>query len=90
MTDFNFAELEPQVLWRRFGELVAVPRPSKDEGRAIEYVRSWAQQHGFEARGDSAGNLCVHVPATDGFAGCDPVIIQGCNKQQLTPCLDWV
>ncbi len=77
MTAFDFEQLEPVALWRRFGELMVVPRPSKDEGAAIEYVRQWAAKHGFPSQGDAAGNLSVHVPGSPGFEDAAPVIIQG-------------
>ncbi len=60
----NFPLPQPASIWSRFFELVSVPRPSKAEGAAIDYLASWAASLGFESRRDSAGNLVVHVPST--------------------------
>ncbi len=75
MVDWN--ELEPAAVWRYFGELVAVPRPSKQEEQAMEWVRSWAQERGYSIAGDAAGNVVVRVPGKGDLKDAPPVIIQG-------------
>ncbi len=55
---------EPAIVWNRFFELLQVPRPSKAEGAAIDFLNRWADALGFESRRDSAGNLVVHVSST--------------------------
>ncbi len=69
---------EPKTVWTRFFELVAVPRPSKAEGAAIDYLQKWAEQHKFEARKDGVGNLVVHVPAAGKHANASatPLLLQ--------------
>ena len=34
-------QLEPQVLWNKFADLNAVPRPSKREDRVIEFMKEF-------------------------------------------------
>lgn len=55
---------EPKAVWRHFLDLVAVPRPSKDEGQAVDFIENWAKRLGYESKRDRANNICVHVPAT--------------------------
>jgi dipeptidase D len=70
----EFPTPEPARVWTHFFDLVAVPRPSKNEGAAIDHIERWAKQHGYLALRDKANNLAVHVPATRGSAS--PVILQ--------------
>ncbi|NIQ85693.1 MAG: beta-Ala-His dipeptidase [Acidobacteria bacterium] len=70
------AELTPSSLWSRFDALTRVPRPSKKEERVRAWVLEWAAGHGFATREDSAGNIVVVVPATDGRDGAPVVVLQ--------------
>lgn len=67
---------EPTLLWTRFFELVCVPRPSKEETPAIDFLQRWAKGLGFDARRDAVGNLSVHVPATNKSPANATVILQ--------------
>ena len=67
---------EPVTVWNRFFELLQVPRPSKAEGAAIDFLDRWANSLGFESRRDAAGNLVVHVPGTTGQSASPSVILQ--------------
>ncbi|XZE33974.1 beta-Ala-His dipeptidase [Pirellulaceae bacterium SH501] len=71
----SFPTPEPKVVWNHFFDLVAVPRPSKNEGAAIDHIEQWAKKLGFIAKRDSVNNLCVHVPASKATA-TPPVILQ--------------
>jgi dipeptidase D len=71
------AQLEPRSLWKYFSAIADVPRPSKHEEKIVEYVRSFAAEHGFEVKSDAVGNLIVYVPATPGHENAPTVIIQG-------------
>ena len=68
---------EPSLIWKRFFELVAVPRPSKAEGAAIDFLERWADGLGLDARRDATGNLVVHVPATRSASA--PTVILQCH-----------
>lgn len=67
---------EPTVVWTRFFDLVQVPRPSKAEGAAIDFLDRWALGLGFESRRDATGNLVVHVPSTDRQKSVPVVVLQ--------------
>lgn len=71
----NFATPEPVVVWNHFFDLVATPRPSKNEGLAVDFVEAWATKLGFRSCRDKANNIVVHVPATSAN-NKPPVILQ--------------
>jgi dipeptidase D len=68
--------LEPAEVWSHFGALNAIPRPSKKEERARQYVLDVARAAGVEARTDARGNAVVYVPATPGRESAPAVAIQ--------------
>ncbi len=76
MTSAAFPTPEPKKIWERFFELVAVPRPSKQERPAIEHLAKWAAKLGLDSRRDATGNLVVHVPSTKSDANRSAVILQ--------------
>ena len=61
------AGLGPRAFWGHFGALTRIARPSRHEEPAIEHVRAWAVEHGFELQQDAGRNLVVHVPASPGL-----------------------
>lgn len=65
MTPKNvFAGLEPDALWACFSCITEIPRPSGQESAIAEWLANWASTQGFSSRRDTAGNLCVYVPAS--------------------------
>ena len=71
-----YAGLEPAEVWRHFGALNAIPRPSRREQQAIDYVLQIAAAAGAAAEVDPRGNAIVRVPATPGREGHPTVAIQ--------------
>jgi dipeptidase D len=69
------SDLEPTPLWRRFDEILEIPRGSKNEGRVRDYVLGIASDLGLEATVDDTGNVVVRKPGTDGRDG-PPTILQ--------------
>lgn len=72
-----FDGLEPRDLWEHFSNLTQIPRPSKQEGRAVAYVESVARRLGVVPRRDDAGNVLVPVPATPGREKAPTLVLQG-------------
>ncbi len=68
--------LEPALLWRHFDAIRSIPRPSGEEQRIVDHVKTWAHDHGWSYRVDQVGNLCVVVPATAGLDQTAPVALQ--------------
>jgi dipeptidase D len=53
------------------------PRCSKDEAIISQWLEAWANDLGYAARKDTAGNICIDVPATAGHENAPIMIIQG-------------
>lgn len=75
--DKDIRKLEPQVLWNHFADINAIPRPSKKEGKAIEYLKAFGEKLGLPTYVDKVGNVIISKPATPGKEKCIPVILQG-------------
>lgn len=61
-----YAGLKPAEVWRHFGALNGIPRPSGEEAAACEYVKKVAADSGAQAAQDSYGNVVVRIAATPG------------------------
>ncbi|NHF61165.1 aminoacyl-histidine dipeptidase [Flavobacteriaceae bacterium TP-CH-4] len=59
--------LEPKAVWNKFTDLNAVPRPSKKEGRVIQFMLDFGQSLGLETFRDTVGNVIIRKPATKGM-----------------------
>jgi dipeptidase D len=82
-----FAGLQPAAVWQHFATICAIPRPSKQEGRLRETLRTWAEARGLATRVDGAGNLIIAKPAAPGCAGAPGVVLQShldmvCQKNE--------
>ena len=84
------AGVEPRSFWNHFEALTRIARPSRAEEPAIEHVRAWADANGLPVRSDSARNLVIDVPATEGREGAPVVTLQGhldmvCEREPDSP-----
>lgn len=68
--------LRPQPLWNYFEDICQVPRPSKKEGKIIEFLLDFAKENNLEAKKDSAGNVLITKPAVAGKDGSPTVVLQ--------------
>jgi len=71
-----FAGLEPAALWNHFAEIVRIPRPSGQEAAVAEWLANWAGKKKFSHRCDSAGNICIYVPASKGLSDSPTTALQ--------------
>ena len=83
------SNIAPQVIWKNFSKLNAVPRPSKKEERVIEFAASFGKSLGLETTVDAVGNVIIKKPATPGMEDRKPVILQShldmvCQKNNDT------
>ena len=69
-------DLQPQVLWKHFNDLCAIPRPSKKEGKAAEFVKEFAIAQGLDYTVDVTGNVIIRKPASAGMEDRPGVILQ--------------
>lgn len=60
-------DLEPKEVWSIFHELTQVPRPSKREGKAVEFAYNFGKSLGLETIKDEVGNVIIRKPATKGM-----------------------
>jgi len=72
----KIARLDPEPVWRNFVRFNAIPRPSKKEQKALEYVENFGKKLGLETFRDKAGNVIIRKPATPGMENRKPVILQ--------------
>ncbi|MCC6652448.1 MAG: beta-Ala-His dipeptidase, partial [Candidatus Eisenbacteria bacterium] len=68
--------LQPAALWQYFAELSRIPRESKKEKAAGDWVVRVAGQLGLPHVRDRAGNVVVRVPASPGREGVPSVCLQ--------------
>ncbi len=71
-----FAGLEPATLWTHFSRITKIPRPSGQESAIAEWLANWASVQGYLSRRDSAGNICVYVPASHDSSASRTVALQ--------------
>ncbi|RRJ91496.1 aminoacyl-histidine dipeptidase [Paenimyroides tangerinum] len=68
--------LEPKVLWNKFADLNAVPRPSKKEERVIAFMMEFGEKLGLPTIKDHVGNVIIKKPATPGMENRKTVVLQ--------------
>jgi dipeptidase D len=68
--------LAPQPLWNYFEEICQIPRPSKKEGKIVQFLLNFAAKHGLKASQDEIGNLLISKPGTAGRENDSIVILQ--------------
>ena len=73
----NISNLEPKVLWKHFYSLTQIPRPSKKEGRIIEFIKTFGEKLGLKTIVDEVGNVIIKKPATPGMENRKGVVLQG-------------
>ena len=85
----EIVNLEPRIVWEQFDAITRVPRPSKKEGKIIEFLVDFARKHNIEYKKDAIGNVVMRKPATPGFEDRPAVILQShmdmvCEKNNGT------
>jgi dipeptidase D len=72
----SFFPKEPIHLWHQFYQITQCPRPSKKEDKIRDYLIAIAKERKLKSIVDSAGNVVIYVPATQGYEDHETVIIQ--------------
>jgi len=72
-----FSGLKPEKLWDYFSRILEIPHCSGNEEELANYLMSVAEEKGFEADKDEAGNVVIRVPATEGNEDAPTVVMQG-------------
>lgn len=68
--------LQPELLWKYFGEILQIPRASKKEEKIREYLVAFAKAQGLEYKTDPTGNVLIRKKATPGRENRPTVILQ--------------
>ncbi|MDO4763926.1 MAG: aminoacyl-histidine dipeptidase [Flavobacteriaceae bacterium] len=72
----EITQLEPQIIWKNFAKLNAVPRPSKKEEKVIEFIQNFGKQLNLETLTDETGNVLIKKPATAGYENKKTIVLQ--------------
>lgn len=85
----KITDLEPAIVWKFFHQVTQVPRPSKKEGKMIQYLESFAKEYHIAIKKDQAGNILMSKPATPGMENRPVVVLQShmdmvCEKNSGT------
>ncbi len=73
----EIANLEPKGIWKNFYSLTEIPRPSKKEGRIVQFMKAFGENLGLETIVDEIENVIIKKPATPGMENRKIVILQG-------------
>ena len=69
-------DLQPELFWRCFAEISAIPRPSGHEEGIRKFILDRAEKLGLQARQDACGNVVVRKPAAAGREGGRTLCLQ--------------
>ncbi|NHB70357.1 aminoacyl-histidine dipeptidase [Perlabentimonas gracilis] len=73
----SIANLDPKILWKHFYSLTQIPRPSKHEQAAVDFVVKFGKDLGLETIVDEVGNVIIRKAATPGMENRKGIILQG-------------
>lgn len=76
MTSVDFNQLKPANVWRFFGEIMQIPRPSKHEEQISAYLQKFGADRNLETLHDTLGNVLIRKPATAGMENRPSVCLQ--------------
>lgn len=72
----ELSNIEPQIIWKNFSKLNAVPRPSKKEEKLIAFIKEFGENLGLETTVDEVGNVIIKKPATPGMENRKSIVMQ--------------
>jgi dipeptidase D len=72
----SLSELNPAPIWIYFEEICKIPRLSRNEGKIRKYLLNFASDHNLESKEDSAGNILIIRPASEGYEKMKTLVLQ--------------
>lgn len=86
---YVFDGLKPEAVWQHFFNINQIPRCSKNEEGARNYVKDLAKKLNLPFKEDETGNIVIKKPATAGMEKIGTVVLQGhldmvCEKNKDT------
>jgi dipeptidase D len=73
----DIINLNPKAVWKHFYSLTQIPRPSKHEKAAVDFVVKFGKDNGLETIVDEVGNVIIRKPPTSGMENRKGIILQG-------------
>jgi dipeptidase D len=70
------SELQPTALWSHFDTILTIPRGSKHEEKARDFVTGIVEKAGLSYDVDAVGNVVARKPGTAGREGSPIVVLQ--------------
>jgi len=70
------SHLQPEEVWGYFEDICQVPRPSKKEGKIIDFLIRFAEKNQLAYKKDEVGNILIRKPASPGNEGGKTVVLQ--------------
>lgn len=85
----KITDLKPEIVWKFFHQVTQIPRPSKKEGKMIQFLESFAKEYKIAIKKDAVGNILMSKPATPGKENLPVVVLQShmdmvCEKNNGT------
>eukprot|EP01028_Stygiella_incarcerata_P009536 TRINITY_DN4560_c0_g1_i1.p1 TRINITY_DN4560_c0_g1~~TRINITY_DN4560_c0_g1_i1.p1 ORF type:complete len:493 (-),score=160.34 TRINITY_DN4560_c0_g1_i1:1631-3109(-) len=68
--------LKPEGIWKYFGEVCQVPRPSKKEEKMTAYLKEFGESRNLKTIVEECGNVIISKEATKGMEHLPTVVIQ--------------
>lgn len=68
--------LQPQLLWKWFDQVCAIPHPSYHEEEIAQFIVEWANSKQFFVERDAVGNILIRKPATKGMENRKTIALQ--------------
>ena len=78
---------QPAEVFEYFEEICQIPHESGNTAKIAAYLVSFAEKHGLDHYMDDFNNVIIRKPASAGYEGAAPVILQGhsdmvCQKRE--------
>ena len=71
------SSLQPEAVFRYFEELAGMPHGSGNTAAVTEYLKKFAEDHGYRCRADEKGNVVIFADGSEGYEEAPAVILQG-------------
>lgn len=86
---YVFDGLEPKNVWQHFYNINQIPRCSRNEEGARNYVKQFAEKLNLPYKVDKTGNVIIKKAASPGMENKPPIVVQGhldmvCEKNEGT------
>ncbi|MDD7804724.1 MAG: aminoacyl-histidine dipeptidase [Endozoicomonas sp. (ex Botrylloides leachii)] len=72
-----FKNIQPEILWRHFGDLCAISRPSGYEQAVCAHIKQFGERLRLKTIIDEVGNIIISKPATQGMENRKGIVMQG-------------